>query len=126
VRLHAYRGPTKPPAAVVAAKAMYEDPRAEPAHAERIPYCVVYGEPGARLIDMVVTPTVLTDSKGRRRLHAKYYITKQVTNHLFRLRRHIDIGRSQQASGDIVLEAKRASPYSSSNIHSHTNTHTIL
>lgn len=80
MRLQAYRGPTKPPAAVVAAKAMYEDPRAEPAHAERIPYCVVYGEPGARLVDMVVTPTVLTDSRGRRRLHAKYYITKQASH----------------------------------------------
>jgi hypothetical protein len=37
---------TVPPAAIVAAKAMAADPRAEPRYGERVPYLVVYGEPG--------------------------------------------------------------------------------
>ena len=35
-----------PAAAVVAAKAMQKDPRAEPRHLERVPYVVCYGPPG--------------------------------------------------------------------------------
>ncbi|KAL0005945.1 hypothetical protein SO802_013506 [Lithocarpus litseifolius] len=41
-----------PPTSIVATKAMRADPRAEPRYAERIPYVVIHGEPGARLIDM--------------------------------------------------------------------------
>ncbi|CAD7703703.1 unnamed protein product [Ostreobium quekettii] len=67
-----------PPAAIVAAKAMSVDPRAEPRHAQRIPYVVIYGEPGARLVDMVVAPHALVDSRGTLRLHGLYYITKQI------------------------------------------------
>lgn len=33
---------------------------------------------GARLVDMVVAPHVLVESGGRLRLHAQYYITKQI------------------------------------------------
>ena len=33
---------------------------------------------GARLIDMVVSPHALIESGGRLRLHANYYITKQI------------------------------------------------
>jgi len=36
-----------PPAAVVATRAQATDPRAAPRYGERIPYVVVYGEPGA-------------------------------------------------------------------------------
>uniref|UniRef100_A0A2N9ISQ6 DNA polymerase n=1 Tax=Fagus sylvatica TaxID=28930 RepID=A0A2N9ISQ6_FAGSY len=39
-------------AAIVATKAMRADPKAKPYYAERIPYVVIHGEPGARLIDM--------------------------------------------------------------------------
>ncbi|CAG9460605.1 unnamed protein product [Pedinophyceae sp. YPF-701] len=80
VRLGSYsaRASAPPPAAVVAAKAMVADPRAEPRYAERVPYVVVYGEPGARLVDLVVPPEALVESKGRLRLHAMYYITKQI------------------------------------------------
>jgi DNA polymerase zeta len=48
VRLGTYnpRAAVVPPAAIVAAKAAAEDPRAEPAYNERVPYVVVYGEPG--------------------------------------------------------------------------------
>lgn len=59
-------------------QAMSVDPRAEPRHAQRIPYVVVYGEPGARLVDMVVDPHTLIESGGNLRLHAMYYITKQI------------------------------------------------
>ena len=37
-----------PPAAMVATRAQAADPRAVPRYGERIPYVVVYGEPGAR------------------------------------------------------------------------------
>jgi DNA polymerase zeta len=43
-----------------------------------VPYVVVYGEPGARLYDMVVPPRALVESGGRLRLHALYYITKNI------------------------------------------------
>lgn len=49
VRLGTYsaRHGIVPPAAVVAGKAMASDPRMEPRYGERVPYVVVYGEPGA-------------------------------------------------------------------------------
>lgn len=80
VRLGSYRaqGAAIPPAALVAARAMASDPRAEPRYGERVPYVVVHGEPGARLADMVVPPRALVESGGRLRLHALYYITKQI------------------------------------------------
>ena len=34
--------------------------------------------PGARLVDMVVTPHALVEAGGKLRLHAIYYITKQI------------------------------------------------
>ncbi|CAI8615458.1 unnamed protein product [Vicia faba] len=54
VRLGTYsaRISSLPPAAIVATKAMRVDRRAEPRYAERIPYVVIHGEPGARLADM--------------------------------------------------------------------------
>jgi DNA polymerase zeta len=80
VRLGTYsaRAAVVPPAALVATRAMAADPRAEPRYGERVPYVVVYGEPGARLADMVVPPRALVESGGRLRLHAVYYITKQI------------------------------------------------
>ncbi|KAK6915579.1 DNA-directed DNA polymerase, family B, multifunctional domain [Dillenia turbinata] len=67
-----------PPAAIVATKAMRADPRAEPRYADRIPYVVVHGEPGARLVDMVVDPLDLLAIDSPYRLNAVYYITKQI------------------------------------------------
>ncbi|KAK9829480.1 hypothetical protein WJX72_006119 [[Myrmecia] bisecta] len=80
VRLGTYspKAPVVPPAAIVAGKAMAADPRAEPRFGERVPYIVVYGEPGARLVDMVVSPHALVESQGRLRLHSIYYITKAI------------------------------------------------
>ena len=54
------------------------DPRAEPKFAERVPYVVVHGEPGARLVDMVVSPETLIANSTGLRLHETYYISKQI------------------------------------------------
>jgi len=80
VRLGTYRahGGLMPPAALVAVRSMAADPRAEPRFGERVPYVVVHGEPGARLMDLVVQPKALVESAGTLRLHALYYITKQI------------------------------------------------
>ncbi|XP_021772931.1 DNA polymerase zeta catalytic subunit-like [Chenopodium quinoa] len=67
-----------PPAAIVASKAMRVDPRAEPRYAERVLYVVVHGEPGARLVDMVVDPQELLSMESPYRLNDLYYITKQI------------------------------------------------
>lgn len=67
-----------PPAAIVATKAMRADPRAEPRYGERVPYVVIHGEPGARLIDMVVDPLDLLAIDSPFRLNDLYYINKQI------------------------------------------------
>ncbi|XP_059648523.1 DNA polymerase zeta catalytic subunit isoform X2 [Cornus florida] len=67
-----------PPAAIVATKAMRADRRAEPRYAERIPYVVVHGEPGSRLVDMVVDPLDLLAIDAPFRLNDLYYINKQI------------------------------------------------
>jgi DNA polymerase zeta len=54
VRLGTYRSAIVPPAAIVAARATAADPRAEPRYGERVPYVVVYREPGANLFGLVV------------------------------------------------------------------------
>ncbi len=43
-----------------------------------MPYVVIYGSPGARLVDMVVPPRTLIEAQGRLRLHGLYYITKHL------------------------------------------------
>ena len=45
-----------PPGAIISARKMVDDPRAEPQYGERVPYVVRTGAPGARLIDRVVSP----------------------------------------------------------------------
>lgn len=78
VRLGTYRASSLPPAALVATKAMKADPRAEPRYGERIPYVVVHGEPGTRLVDMVVNPLDLLELNSPYRLNDLYYINKQI------------------------------------------------
>ncbi|KAL6896569.1 hypothetical protein ACP4OV_007141 [Aristida adscensionis] len=80
VRLGTYsaRASTLPPAAIVATKAMLSDPRAEPRYAERVPYVVIHGEPGARLADMVIDPYGLLEVGSPYRLNELYYIVKQI------------------------------------------------
>jgi len=79
VRLGTYsgRGPP-PPAAIVSSRLMANDHNAEPRYGERVPYVVVTGEPGSRLVDLVVTPQHLLDNATTLRLNAHYYITKQI------------------------------------------------
>ena len=67
-----------PPAAIVATKAMRADPRAEPCYGERVLYVVIHGEPGARLVDMVVDPLDLLAIDSPYRLNDLYYINKQI------------------------------------------------
>lgn len=55
-----------------------QDPRASPQYGERVAYVVVCGEPGARLVDLVVTPHDVLRHPDRLRINGKYYITKQV------------------------------------------------
>jgi DNA polymerase zeta len=80
VRLGTYsaRASSLPPAAIVATKAILSDPRAEPRYGERVPYVVIHGEPGARLVDMVIDPYGLLEVGSPYRLNALYYITKQI------------------------------------------------
>ncbi|XP_062186460.1 DNA polymerase zeta catalytic subunit isoform X2 [Phragmites australis] len=80
VRLGTYstRASTLPPAAIVATKGMLSDPRAEPRYAERVPYVVIHGEPGARLVDMVIDPYGLLEVGSPYRLNELYYIVKQI------------------------------------------------
>ncbi|PHT98415.1 DNA polymerase zeta catalytic subunit [Capsicum chinense] len=80
VRLGTYSAQTSslPPAAIVATKAMRVDPRAEPRYAERVPYVVVHGEPGARLADVVVDPLDVLSIDSPYRLNDIYYIKKQI------------------------------------------------
>ncbi|XP_047961033.1 DNA polymerase zeta catalytic subunit isoform X1 [Salvia hispanica] len=80
VRLGTYaeRAYSLPPAAIVATKSLRKDPRAEPRYAERIPYVVIHGEPGARLMDMVVDPLELLAINSPFRLNDIYYIRKQI------------------------------------------------
>ena len=85
VRLGSYsdRGPP-PPGALVAARRILADPRAEPQYGERVPYVVVAGAPGARLIDRCVAPEkLLTDASAE--LDAEYYITKNLIPPLERI-----------------------------------------
>uniref|UniRef100_A0A0E0QCI4 DNA polymerase zeta catalytic subunit n=1 Tax=Oryza rufipogon TaxID=4529 RepID=A0A0E0QCI4_ORYRU len=80
VRLGTYsaRASSLPPAAIVATKAILSDPRAEARYGERVPYVVIHGEPGARLVDMVIDPYGLLEVGSPYRLNALYYITKQI------------------------------------------------
>ncbi|GAU11517.1 hypothetical protein TSUD_345070 [Trifolium subterraneum] len=80
VRLGTYsaRISSLPPAAIVATKAMRVDCRAEPRYAERIPYVVIHGEPGARLVDMVVDPLEVLAIDSPFRINDLYYINKQI------------------------------------------------
>ncbi|KAG6974768.1 hypothetical protein JG687_00000160 [Phytophthora cactorum] len=85
VRLGTYSNGSAPPAALVSVKAMGKDPRAEPRYAERVPYVVVNGPPGARLMDLVVSPDEYFDKRKRYSINYHYYINKQIIPSLERL-----------------------------------------
>jgi len=73
-----------PPGALISTKRMLEDPRAEPQYGERVPYVVISGAPGARLIDRCVAPEVLLQNEYHE-LDAEYYISKNLIPPLERI-----------------------------------------
>ncbi|KAH8743089.1 hypothetical protein F5883DRAFT_634477 [Diaporthe sp. PMI_573] len=85
VRLGTYSGKgPPPPGALISTKRMLEDPRAEPQYGERVPYVVITGGPGARLIDRCVAPEDLLNN-DHVTLDAEYYITKNLIPSLERI-----------------------------------------
>ncbi|KAJ5210782.1 C4-type zinc-finger of DNA polymerase delta [Penicillium cf. griseofulvum] len=85
VRLGTYseRG-VLPAGAMISTKRMLEDPRSEPQTGERVPYVVVTGAPGSRLVDRCVSPqTLLHDVQLE--IDAEYYITKNIIPPLERI-----------------------------------------
>ncbi|OJJ78238.1 hypothetical protein ASPBRDRAFT_115220 [Aspergillus brasiliensis CBS 101740] len=85
VRLGTYsdRG-LPPPGALISTKKMIADPRSEPQYGERVPYVVVTGAPGSRLIDRCVPPETLLHDPHLD-LDADYYITKNLIPPLERI-----------------------------------------
>ncbi|KAI0172739.1 hypothetical protein GGR52DRAFT_545830 [Hypoxylon sp. FL1284] len=85
VKLGTYseRGPP-PPGALISTKKMLEDARAEPQYGERVPYVVISGAPGARLIDRCVAPEELL-SNSHLQLDSEYYISKNLIPPLERI-----------------------------------------
>ncbi|KAL8854901.1 MAG: hypothetical protein Q9221_000408 [Calogaya cf. arnoldii] len=85
VKLGTYsdKGPP-PPGVLISTKRMLEDPRAEPQYGERVPYVVISGGPGARLIDRCVAPDVLLHN-DHHELDAEYYISKNLIPPLERI-----------------------------------------
>ncbi|KAF6004615.1 DNA polymerase zeta catalytic subunit [Cyanidiococcus yangmingshanensis] len=80
VQLGRYRPGHEPPAALVALQQIQNDPEAVPAYRERVPYVVVYGEPGSALRELVIHPQDYLNRRrqGRGRLNALYYVRKQI------------------------------------------------
>ncbi|KAF4119849.1 DNA polymerase zeta [Geosmithia morbida] len=75
---------TAPAGALISTRRMLRDARAEPQYGERVPYVVVTGAPGARLIDRCVAPEDLT-ANPHWRLDAEYYMTKNLIPPLERI-----------------------------------------
>jgi DNA polymerase zeta len=61
-----------PAGALISTKKMIMDPRLEPQYGERVPYVVVTGAPGSRLIDRCVAPEVLLDNAHREKPHPAF------------------------------------------------------
>lgn len=85
VRLGTYSDKgTAPAGAMISTKRMLEDARAEPQYGERVPYVVITGAPGARLIDRCVAPEELLVNPHWQ-LDAEYYISKNLIPPLERI-----------------------------------------
>ena len=120
VKLGTYsnKGPP-PPGALISTRRMLEDPRAEPQYGERVPYVVIAGAPGARLIDRCVAPDVLLNDEHSE-LDAEYYISKNIIPPLERIfnlmganvRQWYDempkVQRVRRIEADLVQEANGA------------------
>jgi DNA polymerase zeta len=85
VKLGTYSGKGPgPPGALISTKRMLEDARAEPQYGERVPYVVMSGAPGARLVDRCVAPEELLRNPHAS-LDAEYYISKNLIPPLERI-----------------------------------------
>ncbi|KAK0390713.1 hypothetical protein NLU13_0216 [Sarocladium strictum] len=85
VKLGTYSDKGPPTAgALISTKRMLEDARAEPQYGERVPYVVITGAPGARLIDRCVAPEELHQNPHWQ-LDAEYYISKNLIPPLERI-----------------------------------------
>ncbi|KAK0531877.1 DNA polymerase zeta [Tilletia horrida] len=73
-----------PPGAVVATRKLLADHRAEPQHAERVPYIISQGAPGAKLNDQAVPPEVMLQNPSLR-INSMYYITRTIIPPLSRV-----------------------------------------
>ncbi|KAJ2895409.1 DNA polymerase family B [Zalerion maritima] len=73
-----------PPGALVATKKMLQDERAEPQYGERVPYVVIAGAPGARLMDRCVAPEEVVMDVSMW-LDVEYYATKNLIPPLERI-----------------------------------------
>ncbi|XP_075752219.1 DNA polymerase zeta catalytic subunit isoform X2 [Rhipicephalus microplus] len=74
--LHGYQPSACVPALEIARRQLRRDPRAEPLVGERVPYVVVYGHPGQRLIELVRSPLDLLS--GQLRINAHYYVARVI------------------------------------------------
>jgi DNA polymerase zeta len=85
VRLGSYsENGLPPPGALISTRKMMEDPRAEPQYGERVPYVVITGAPGARLIDRCVSPEMMLQNPDWE-LDSEYYILKNLIPPLERI-----------------------------------------
>ena len=85
VRMGGYSDKTAPPpGAAVAAQKMLRDRRAEPQHAERVPYIITAGAPGAKMNDRAQPPEEMLKNPSLR-LDAKYYIERSLIPPLERI-----------------------------------------
>ncbi|KAI5801709.1 hypothetical protein DFH27DRAFT_557681 [Peziza echinospora] len=75
---------TLPGGAKISTEKMNSDHRAEPQYGERVPYVVIAGPPGSRLIDRIVPPETLLHNTHHR-LDAEYYISKNLIPPLERI-----------------------------------------
>jgi DNA polymerase zeta len=73
-----------PAGAMIATKNMLQDHRREPQYGERVPYLVIAGAAGARLIDRCVDPSVLLKD-DQKELDSEYYIGKNIIPPLERI-----------------------------------------
>ncbi|KAG9104750.1 DNA polymerase zeta [Ceratobasidium sp. 370] len=85
VRLGGYSDKVPPPpGATVAAKKLALDPMADPQYGDRIPYVIIRGEPGSRLVDRAVPPEELLKDRHKK-IDDMYYITHSLIPPLERI-----------------------------------------
>ncbi|CAE6411247.1 unnamed protein product [Rhizoctonia solani] len=85
VRLGTYSDKAPPPpGATVAARKLALDPMSEPQYGERVPYVIVRGEPGSRLVDRAVPPEELLKDRHKS-IDENYYITHSLIPPLERI-----------------------------------------